>query len=153
MLPSGIEHLSQLIDPETCGIIWLTDEPLDYETPGSYEVNYLLNGILTKSLADKETEEETEEETDKEKDRKAKEATSNFFLGENFGRRFFVLHCVVKSKPSFKEVFKNLGIADPFIPEGGQVFVLNKSKNTAGLNVLKELQNKRKEINFEHLTI
>lgn len=141
MNDSGIEHLSQLINPETCGIIWLTDGPLDYETPGSYEINYLLNGTLTKSLADKDDQ------------NNAKNAKSNFFLGDNFGRRFFVLHYALAEKSDFKEVFKGMEIASPFINDGGQVFILNKSKNTAGLNVLKELRSKIKDVNFEHLTI
>jgi hypothetical protein len=42
----GIKHLSQNITPDTSGIIWLTDDPLDYKTPGVYEFNYLLDGML-----------------------------------------------------------------------------------------------------------
>lgn len=141
MSGSGIEHLSQLIDPDTKGIIWLTDGPLEYDTPGSYEINYLLNGTLTKSIADKE------------EDAASKSAKSNFFLGDNFGRRFFVVHRALTDKSDFKGVFKQLEIARPFMQEGGQVFILNKSKNTAGLNVLKELRAKVQNVTFEHLTI
>ena len=46
----GIKHLSQNITPDTSGIIWLTDDPLDYKTPGVYEFNYLLDGMLIKSI-------------------------------------------------------------------------------------------------------
>lgn len=138
MNDSGIEHLSQLINPNTCGILWLTDEPLGYDSPGAYEVNYLLDGILTKTL---------EQAND------SQVSPSNFFLGENFGKPFFVGQNVIKDKKDFTKVFDTLNVASPFITEGAQVYILNKSKNTANLNVLKELKSKNKHIDFEILAV
>lgn len=138
MSEAGIEHLSQLISPETRGIIWLTDEFLNYDSPGAYEINYLLNGAFTKTLANQE---------------KGHESDSNFFLGDNFGKPFFVSHTKVSNKEDFNKVFKGLEVAMPFLFAGSQVFILNKSKNTSGINVLKELQKKRKDIEFDHLNI
>ncbi len=138
MSDSGIEHLSQLITPNTCGIVWLTDELLSYDTPGAYEVNYLLNGSLTRSLAEKDHEDKF---------------SSNFFLSESFGKPFFVAHTVIQEKGDFKKVYEPLNVAKPFMREGSQVYILNRSKNTAHLNVLKELRAKHKNISFEHLTI
>jgi len=135
---SGIERLSQLVFPETSGIIWLTDTPLAFDSPGSYEMNYLLDGILVKSLAQQEN--------------RSDEANS-FFLGENFGRPFFVGHAVIAEKKDFQKAKSLLETASPFLSEGSQVYILNKSKNTANINVLKELASSRPGVNFEHLNI
>ncbi|MEX0799038.1 MAG: hypothetical protein WD025_06320 [Bacteriovoracaceae bacterium] len=138
MSDSGIEHLSQLINPNTSGILWFTDELLNYESPGAYEINYLLNGILTKSLAKKELEDQY---------------SNNFFLGDNFGKPFFVAHTVIQEKADFQKVYEILELAKPFIQEKSEIYILNRSKNTANVNVLKELKSKRKNIDFKHLTI
>lgn len=133
-----IEHLSQHINPETRGIIWLTDELLDFNSPGAYEINYLLNGILTKSLADSNHE-------DKHR--------NNFYLGENFGKPFFVAHAVIKEKSDLNQLDDTINLATPFIQEKSQVYILNRSKNTANVNVLKELSKKYSNISFSHLNI
>lgn len=138
MSDSGIEHLSQLINPNTSGVLWLTDELLSYDSPGAYEMNYLLNGILTKSLAKKELEDQH---------------NNNFFLGDNFGKPFFVAHTVISEKKDFQRIFETLELAKPFIQDKAEIFILNRSKNTANLNVLKELKAKYKNIDFKHLTI
>lgn len=140
MSDSGIERLSQLINPDTCGILWLTDDVLTYDSPGAYEINYLLNGILTKTLANEEGA-------------GARERGATFFLGENFGKPFFVGHTLIEEKKDFQKVFKSMETASPFFAAGSQIYILNKSKNTANLNVLKELKNKYKDVNFEHLNI
>lgn len=133
-----IEHLSQHINPETSGIIWLTDELLDFNSPGAYEINYLLNGILTKSLANVQHEDKH---------------TNNFFLGENFGKPFFIAHAVINQKPDLENLDNTMTLAKPFIQENSQIYILNRSKNTANINVLKELNKKYKNISFSHLNI
>ena len=136
MSETGIELLSQRIGPQTAGVLWLTDEALSYDSPGAYEINYLLDGIFVQSLAEKKTVD-----------------SSNFFLGESFGKPFFVGHTIIKDKADFKKVFKSLETAKPFIKNGCQIYILNKAKNTAHINVLKELKNKSPDVVFEHLNI
>jgi len=133
-----IEHLSQHINPETRGIVWLTDELLDFNSPGAYEINYLLNGILTKSLSDSNHQDKH---------------TNNFYLGENFGNPFFVAHAVINEKDDLSQLDDTINLAKPFITDKTQVYILNRSKNTANINVLKELGKKYQNITFAHLNI
>lgn len=132
-----IPELSQHITPSTAGIIWFTDEPLKYSSPGVYEFNYLLDGLLVKSL-----EENTE-----------KPNHSNFFLGESFGIPFFIGHCVIQEKSDFKSVHTHFKLSESFIQENSTVFIYNKSKNTANINVLKELKSTYQKLEFKHLNI
>ena len=132
-----IPDLSQFITPETSGIIWFTDEPLDYSSPGVYEFNYLLDGLLVRSL------EENTERTNK----------SNFFLGESFGIPFFIGHTVIKEKKDFQSIYDHFKISESFIKENSTIYIYNKSQNTANINVLKELKNKFNSIEFKHLNI
>ena len=55
-----INTISQLINPNTAGLISLTDENLTLETKGLYEINYLFNGLLIKSIMDKATSNDLE---------------------------------------------------------------------------------------------
>lgn len=136
---TDIEHLSHLVSPTTSGIIWLTDDELGPNLVGIYELNYLLNGLLTKTLSTKQEQGESK---------------SNFFLAENFGNPFFVGHSVIKNKDDFKIMQKHVELILPLF-EGKkiEIFIFNRSKNTANVNVLKELSHKFKEINFKNLNI
>lgn len=133
----GIKHLSQNITANTAGILWLTDEQLDFKTPGIYEFNYLLNGVLIKSI----------EKIDLEKQ------SNNFFLGENFGNPLFVGHIVFKDKSDLNKLYDQLKISKDFIKEDSLIYIFNKSKNTANMNILKILNEKYKTIKFEILNI
>lgn len=138
-MKTGIEHLSHLVSPKTSGVIWLTDDYLGPSLIGLYELNYLLNGLLTKTLSSN-----VEEQVSK----------SNFFLAENFGNPFFVGHSVITNKDDLKNMFKHIELSTPLFEQGNiEVFIYNRSKNTANYNVLKELSNKFKEINFKNLNI
>lgn len=138
-LKTGIEHLSHLVSPKTSGIIWLTDDYLGPNLVGIYELNYLLDGLLTKTLSTKHEEEPSK---------------SNFFLAENFGNPFFVGHSVVNNKDDLKNMFKHIELGKPLFPNKQiEVFIYNRSKNTANYNVLKELSNKFKDIYFKNLNI
>jgi hypothetical protein len=132
-----IEHLSHLVTPHTSGIIWLTDDFLGPKLVGIYELNYLLNGLLTKSLSQKINN----------------DSKSNFFLAQNFGNPFFVGHCVVESKDDLQNMYKHIEVAMPLFNGMMEVFIFNRSKNTANFNVLKELGLKFKTITFKNLTI
>ena len=133
----GIKHLSNNITPHTAGILWLTDEELNYKTPGVFEFNYLLNGILIKSL-----ENQTQPLQ-----------KNHFFLGDNFGKPLFIGHAVIKTKDDIKNIYEHIKISKDFINEDSQVYIFNKSQNTANLNVLKLLSEKYKNIMFENLNI
>lgn len=135
----GIKHLSQNITPNTSGILWLTDEDLDYKTPGVYEFNYLLDGILIKSISNK---------TDEHKHRK-----SNFFLGENFGSPLFIGHVKFANKNDLELIYEHFKVAQSFLTENSTIYIYNRSKNTANVNILKELSKKLKQYNFENLNI
>ena len=134
-----IDHLSHLVKRTTSGIIWLTDDHLNSKLSGVYELNYLMNGLLTKSIAAKESN---------------KGLKSNFFLGDNFGQPFFLGHSVIESKEDFKASFNHIELAVPLFPERElEIYIYNRSKNTANVNVLKELTNKYSSIKFENLNI
>jgi hypothetical protein len=139
MSKTVIDHLSHLVSPTTSGIIWLTDDDLNSNLPGVYELNYLLNGLLTKSIAAKASQ---------------SESNSNFFLAENFGNPFFLGHSVVSSKADLLNMHKHIELAQPLFNDVNiEVYIFNRSKNTANINILKELTNKYKDIQFENLNI
>jgi hypothetical protein len=136
---TDIEHLSHLVSPTTSGIIWLTDDELGPNLVGIYELNYLLNGLLTKTLSTKQD---------------SNFSKSNFFLAENFGNPFFVGHTVVKSKEDINIMYKHVELIRPlFQNKEIEIFIFNRSKNTANVNVLKELSHKFKDIHFKNLNI
>jgi len=135
-----IKHLSEHITPETSGIIWLTDDFLDYSTAGVYEFNYLLNGMLLKTIS------QTKEES-------RKPEKSNFFLGDSFGNPLFIGHAVVKNKDDIKTVYNHFQIATPLIQKKAINYLFNRSKNTANINVLQELAKKFPEWEFKNLNI
>ena len=139
MSKTVIDHLSHLVSPTTSGIIWLTDDALGSTLPGVYELNYLMNGLLTKSIAAKDEQ---------------IKSNSNFFLAENFGNPFFLGHSVVSSKEDLKNMHKHIELAKPLFNEVDvEVYIFNRSKNTAHVNILKELSHKYRDIKFENLNI
>lgn len=133
----AITHLSHFITPETSGIVWLTDEALNYESPGVYEFNYLLDGLLVKAI---------EENAERNEQR-------NFFLGENFGAPFFIGHVVVKDKSDIDVIQNHFKLANSFIKENSIIYIFNRSKNTANINILKVLSRQHKNIEFKNLNI
>lgn len=133
---SSIKHLSQSITPQTAGVIWLTDEALSIESPGAYEFNYLLDGMLLKNLS-----------------HKTENNLSNFYLGENFGETIFIAHTVVEKRADLQNMHNQISLAKPMIEENKTIFIFNRSKNTANINLLKELSTKYKNFNFENLNI
>ena len=135
-MSKGIKHLSQNITPETAGILWLTDDEINFESPGVYEFNYLLDGILLKSL-----------------DQEEEKSKSNFYLSENFGETIFIGHTVVKERADLTQMHSQIVLAKPMIKENSTIYIFNKSKNTANVNLLKELSSRYKEYKFENLNI
>jgi len=133
----GIHHLSNNLKPDTTGIIWLTDEEINYNSHGAYEFNYLLDGMLIKSISD-ETKTKSK---------------SHFFLGENFGNPFFIGHVLFDNKDSINIIYDHFKAASSFINENDTIYIFNKSKNTANINILKELSQKFKHLKFENLNI
>lgn len=141
MSKTVIDHLSHLVSPTTSGIIWLTDDTLNSNLAGVYELNYLMNGLLTKSIAAKDSQ---------------SKSSSNFFLAENFGNPFFLGHSVISTKEDLKNMHKHIELARPLFngnEDAIEVYIFNRSKNTANTNVLKELSHKYKDIKFENLNI
>ncbi len=133
----GIQDLSKYINPETAGIIWLTDESLSYKSLGVYEFNYLLDGIIMKTLSESN-------------DHKSK---INFFLGKNFGSPLFIGHVVFQEKSDLKLIDSHLEMANTFLKDNDTIYIFNRSKNTANINIQKELNNKYKHYQFEILNI
>ncbi len=140
MMNLDIKHLSGHITPTTAGIIWLTDKQLNFQSPGIYEFNYLLNGILLKTIS-------------QQKEEHKKPARFNFFLAENFGNPFFIGHIIVEDKDDLKKINKHFEAANSFLKEGATIYIYNKSQNTANTNVLKELSKKYPQYEFENLNI
>lgn len=136
----GIKHLSQSITPKTSGVLWLTDEELSFKTPGVYEFNYLLNGVIIESLT-------------KTKENSLPKQSQNFFLSDNFESKFFIGHLVIKEKKDTKKMFNLLKLATTLMSDESQVLIFNRSKNTANVNILKELSEKFPDIVFENLNI
>lgn len=137
-MTNPIEHLSRLITSETVGIIWLTDIALNSELQGVYEFNYLTNGLLTKSIQSKD--EKTE--------------NANFFISESFGKSFFLSHLVIESSSDIKKMYNHMELAKPLIDDTiSLVYIFNKSSNTKGIKVIKELTKRYPGITFENLTI
>ncbi|MBD65726.1 MAG: hypothetical protein CME62_11000 [Halobacteriovoraceae bacterium] len=134
----GIKHLSDRICSATTGIIWLTDEDIDFNSYGLIEFDYLLDGILMKSLQD-----QTYEKSEK----------SNYFLGQNFGHPFFLGHVKVQDKKDLALIDNHLNISEHFIFDQSKVYIFNQSKNTANQNILKILSEKFSKLRFENLNI
>ena len=136
----GIKHLSTSITINTSGILWLTDENLTFSTPGVYEFNYLLDGVLVEALS-----------TNNEKDDHLSQ--QNYFLGDNFESKIFIGHLVIKDKKDIKKMNDVIEISKHLLHEKSQIFIFNRSKNTANVNILKELSQKYPDILFENLNI
>ncbi len=132
----GLEHFSNSIPVNTGGIIWLTDDPLNLSTPGLYEFNYLLDGMILKSIQYSQTPK-----------------NSHFFLGESFGEPIFIGHIQVGSKDDLKKLNEHLIIAKSTIKTKNTVFIFNKSKNTANINLLKEFRKLYPDYHFEILNL
>lgn len=136
-MKSNIKFLSQNITSKTKGIIWLTDEDINYSSPGFYEFNYLLDGILLKSF------EHHQDKTQKQ----------NFFLGESFGSPLFIGHICYQDKSDLKTVENHFQLANSFLTENDLILVFNKSLNTAKVNILKDLSAKYSQFEFKLLNL
>lgn len=132
----GLEHFSDSIPVNTGGIIWLTDEPLDLSSPGLYEFNYLLDGMILKSIQYADTLK-----------------NSHFFLGESFGEPIFIAHIQVQQKDDIKKLNEHLIMAKSIIKTKNTVFIFNKAKNTANINLLKEFRKQYPDYHFEILNL
>ena len=137
---TAIEHLSKHISSDTSGILWLTDSPLDYKTSGVYEFNYLLDGILLKRITQN-------------KNLEVENKKSNFFLGQNFGRPLFISHVVINEKRDIDIMYQHIKTALPLIAENSKIHIYNRSKNTANINILKEVSQKFIGHTFQNLNI
>lgn len=135
-MESNIKHLSQSICQETAGIIWLTDSFIDFQTPGVYQFNYLFDGMILKNLGNE-----------------SKQSNSNFYLGENFGRTIFLGHSVIENKKDISLINDHLSMALSMVKESKKIFIYNKSKNTANINILKDLSSKYTSYSFQNLLI
>jgi len=135
-MSKDIQHFSNFISPETSGILWLTDEPLNYKSPGIYEFNYLLDGVVLQVLSEE-----------------LKIHDSHFFLGKSFGKNFFLSHVQVKDKADLNKMYQHIETAIPVIEAKSKIHIYNKSKNTANINLLKELNKRYKENIFDNLNI
>ena len=65
---------------------------------------------------------------------------------------FVMLH-IINDKNDIHNLDNTINLAKPFIQENTQVYILNRSKNTANINILKELTKKYPNISFSHLNI
>ncbi len=116
----NLEHFAKAITAQTGGIVWLTDEELSINSPGVFEFNYLLDGVILKSL-----------------NQKNQNRNQHFFLGENFGKAIFIGHTVFKNKDDLKKINDHFNIASSMLLENSSIFIFNKSRNTANINILK----------------
>lgn len=138
-MSNSIKHFSEYISPKTVGIIWLTDDKLNFKSPGVYEFNYLLDGMLVQAI-----------------DTQVKNSSfqkSNFFLGENFGKPIFVGHIQFSQKEDMKALDSHFEMASSFLEANAEIFIFNRAQNTANLNILKELSKKYKDYQFNNLNI
>ena len=118
----------------------MTDDFISLRSQGLYEFNYLLNGILIENL-----------NSTVQKDKITQK--QNFFLGNNFENSFFIGHTVIEEKSNIKTIFGQLELAKNLIKDDSQIFIFNRSKNTAGVNILKTLMDKYQNIRFANLNI
>ena len=126
--------VSKQIGPNARGIIWLTQELLSYDSPGAYEINYLLDGILAPLLDPHEREDKH---------------ANNFFLGESFGRPFFVVHSVVQEPRDFGKILETLELAKTCLDENSQVYLLNASNRVDTAKALDELRKTHEQVDFQ----
>lgn len=137
----GIKHLSKSITTNTIGIVWLTDDNLDFSTPGVYEFNYLLDGVLLESLSENKNSDASPRHQ------------QNYFLGDNFDSKLFIGHVVIKDKKDIKKMYDVISLSSAMVSKDSQILIFNRSKNTANVNILKELSQKYPDILFENLNI
>ena len=78
---------------------------------------------------------------------------SNFFLGENFGNPFFISHAVIENNNDVNIYKKHFKIARPLFRNEMEIFLLNRSKNTANIKVLKQIREANKNFKVEYLNI
>ncbi len=136
----GIKHLSENIQASTAGVLWLTDDFLSLKSQGLYEFNYLLNGVLIENL-------------NITSEQKISQKKQSFFLGTNFENPFFIGHVVIEEKEGIGAMHNHLLLAQTILKQNSEIFIFNRSKNTAGVNLLKELTTKYPQIKFLNLNI
>ena len=133
-MESKIDFLSKTITPNCAGIIWLTQEEIDFTSPGVYEFNYLLNGLITKSISNNLR-------------------SGHLFMAENFGRTFFIGHNIVKESSELENVYQHLNVVKNLIPQDSTVLIFNPENKQTNKNqsLNKALAKKFENINFKYL--
>lgn len=133
---NNLEHLFDAIKPECSGIIWITDEALNYKLSGVYEFNYLLNGLLGQSIS---------------RENYSPSNGNHFFLSQNFGKTFFISHWSDLNDNSLKEVklqFKNI---ESSLPKPSEIFVYSTSQKIKEEQIIKNLTQTFTDYTFKKL--
>ena len=122
--------ISDQINSNCTGILWITDDKVTINHPNVYELNYLLDGLLVKTLTHNN------------------DCESHFFLSENFGAPFFVGQ-IVDSDKTLKKINEQLDIIVPIVNENKEVYILNQSKKHQ--NLVKDLHKKYPQLTFKNI--
>jgi hypothetical protein len=131
-----IDRISQKVSFDTYGIIWLTDTPLELDTQGVYEVNYLFNGLLVQAL---------ENHSQKKK--------SNFFISQSFGHPFFLSHATSDIQNLNKVIVEHINLVSDSIKENSTVYFIDLTQSNKSNDLIQNLSKKYPKLVFDHLSL
>lgn len=114
--------ITPFVKVQTSGIIWITENSLNYETKGVYEINYLLNGLLIQSLASGLSHPE-----------------KNLYLSENFGAPFFVIH---HSGQSLDGLYNNLSLVETNLSQKTEILFVAERRSENIIKAYEKLAKK-----------
>ena len=127
-----IQFLQDRIHPNTCGLLWVTQQKLEERPKPFYALNYFFDGLLVNFCLEEQ---------------KKEGPLPNLFLTKNFDRNLFLGH-FNQFIPSLEEKVKTfLDIAENIAEEGSKILIVSEEKELP----LKKHFKERKYFQFENL--
>lgn len=121
----NIEILEKAFSKNARVLIWLTDDPLSLETEHLSEIDLFANRVIAKNILSHPTEDRFQ---------------TSLFVSQNYKTLSFILHHVFSEEQGSEQIIKNLKSIQDQLDESSGIIILNKSHNTQGINIVKELK-------------
>jgi len=128
--------LLEKVQEQTLAVLWVTKENLGQSADNFESLNYLLDGLLVRHCREYKADE--------------KALKKNLFMGQNFGKAFFVGH-VKYDKGTFEnDLVSFIQMIKPYSYEGSEIVFINEmpSKPETKKKLMLYLNKKFGPINF-----
>lgn len=129
-----LHTLCDNIGPNDLGIIWLTESGLNDQLNNFFEMNYLMDGLLSQSTIKNDTE-------------------FNFFLTQQFGEQFFLIHKEYQPKHDFNKLQNILKVSQNKETSKNNVILLVQSEKIDQAALSSKLSKQLKTLTFSTLNL